>query len=37
LIGQLPADQRVLVELPSAAADVDTPDDLRNVRRRYRS
>jgi len=37
LIGQLPADQRVLVELPSAAADVDTPEDLHNVRRRYRS
>jgi molybdenum cofactor cytidylyltransferase len=37
LIGQLPADQRVLVELPSAAADVDTPDDLQAVRRRYRS
>jgi molybdenum cofactor cytidylyltransferase len=37
LIGQLPAEQRVLVELPSAAADVDTPDDLRNVRCRYRS
>jgi molybdenum cofactor cytidylyltransferase len=36
LIGQLPADQRVLVELPSAAADVDTPDDLRNVRRGFR-
>jgi molybdenum cofactor cytidylyltransferase len=37
LIGQLPAGQRVLTELPSAAADVDTPDDLQNVRRRYRS
>jgi molybdenum cofactor cytidylyltransferase len=37
LIGQLSADQRVLVELPSAAADVDTPEDLRNVRRRFRS
>ena len=37
LIGELPADQRVLVELPSAAADVDTPEDLRNARRRYRS
>jgi molybdenum cofactor cytidylyltransferase len=35
LIAQLPADQRVLVDLPSAAADVDTPDDLQNVRRRY--
>jgi len=37
LVGQLAADQRVLVELPSAAADVDTPEDLHNVRRRYRS
>jgi molybdenum cofactor cytidylyltransferase len=37
LIGQLPAGQRVLVELPSAAVDVDTPDDLHTVRRRYRS
>jgi molybdenum cofactor cytidylyltransferase len=37
LIGQLPADQRVLVELPSAAADVDTREDLHSVRRRYRS
>lgn len=36
-IGKLPADQRVLVELPSAAADVDTPRDLGNVRRRFRS
>jgi molybdenum cofactor cytidylyltransferase len=37
LIGQLPAGQRVLIELPSATADVDTPDDLQNARRRYRS
>ena len=37
LIGQLPADQRVLVELPSAAADVDTPEDLHQLRRRFRS
>ncbi|HTD72327.1 MAG TPA: nucleotidyltransferase family protein [Steroidobacteraceae bacterium] len=37
LVGQLAAEQRVLVELPSAAADVDTPEDLHNVRRRYRS
>jgi CTP:molybdopterin cytidylyltransferase MocA len=36
-IAQLPADLRVLVELPSAAADVDTPHDLRIVRRRYRA
>lgn len=37
LIGDLSAEQRVLVELPSAAADVDTPEDLNNARRRYRS
>jgi len=36
LVGQLAAEQRVLMELPSAAADVDTPEDLHNVRRRYR-
>jgi molybdenum cofactor cytidylyltransferase len=37
LVGQLAADQRVLVELPSAAADIDTPDDLHNARRRFPS
>jgi molybdenum cofactor cytidylyltransferase len=37
LVGHLAAEQRVLVELPSAAADVDTPEDLHNVRCRYRS
>ena len=36
LIGQLPSDSRVLVELPSAAQDVDTPQDLRCARRRFR-
>ena len=36
LIGQLPADRRVLVELPSAGWDVDTPQDLRDARRRFR-
>jgi molybdenum cofactor cytidylyltransferase len=36
LIGQLPADSRVLVDLPSAARDVDTPRDLRCARRRLR-
>lgn len=36
-IGQLPADQRLLIDLPSAAADVDTRYDLINVRRRFRS
>jgi molybdenum cofactor cytidylyltransferase len=35
LIGQLPADSRVLVELPSAIWDVDTPQDLRDSRRRF--
>jgi molybdenum cofactor cytidylyltransferase len=36
LIGQLPADGRVLVDLPSARWDVDTPQDLRDARRRFR-
>jgi len=36
LVGQLPAESRVLVEMPSAAQDVDTPQDLRNARRRFR-
>jgi len=36
IAGQLPADSRVLVEMPSAAQDVDTPQDLRNARRRFR-
>ncbi|HMH29462.1 MAG TPA: nucleotidyltransferase family protein [Steroidobacteraceae bacterium] len=35
-IGQLPADSRVLVDLPSASWDVDTPQDLREARRRFR-
>jgi molybdenum cofactor cytidylyltransferase len=35
LIRQLPADRRVLVELPSAAGDIDTPQDLREARRRF--
>jgi molybdenum cofactor cytidylyltransferase len=35
LIGRLPADSRVLVELPSAAWDVDTPQDLKDARRRF--
>jgi molybdenum cofactor cytidylyltransferase len=37
LIGQLPADSRVLVEMPSAVWDVDTPLDLRDARRRFRA
>jgi molybdenum cofactor cytidylyltransferase len=36
LIGQLPADSRVLVELPSAFWDVDTPQDLKDARFRFR-
>jgi molybdenum cofactor cytidylyltransferase len=36
LVEQLPADRRVLVEMPSAAQDVDTPQDLKNARRRFR-
>jgi molybdenum cofactor cytidylyltransferase len=36
LIGQLPTDSRVLVELPSAAWDVDTAQDLRDARHRFR-
>jgi len=36
LIGQLPADSRTVVEMPSAAWDVDTPQDLQDARRRFR-
>jgi molybdenum cofactor cytidylyltransferase len=36
LIGQLSAESRVLVELPSAGWDVDTPQDLKDARRRFR-
>jgi molybdenum cofactor cytidylyltransferase len=35
-VAQLPADSRVLVDLPSAGWDVDTPQDLRDARRRFR-
>jgi molybdenum cofactor cytidylyltransferase len=35
-IGQLPADNRIFVDLPSASWDVDTPQDLRLARRRFR-
>jgi molybdenum cofactor cytidylyltransferase len=35
-IGRLPANSRVLVDLPSASWDVDTPQDLREARRRFR-
>jgi len=36
LVGGLPAPQRVLLNLPSAALDVDTPQDLCAARRRLR-
>jgi molybdenum cofactor cytidylyltransferase len=36
LVEGLPAQQRVLLDLPSAALDVDTPLDLRAARRRLR-
>jgi molybdenum cofactor cytidylyltransferase len=36
LVNGLPATQRVLLNLPSAALDVDTPQDLRAARRRLR-
>ena len=37
VVSALPARQRQLLELPSAAADVDTPKDLRSARRRLHS
>jgi molybdenum cofactor cytidylyltransferase len=36
LIGELNPDSRTLIELPSAVWDVDTPQDLRDARRRFR-
>ena len=36
LIGQLPDDARVLVDMPSAARDIDTPLELKKARRRFR-
>jgi molybdenum cofactor cytidylyltransferase len=36
LIARLPAASRVLVELPSAALDIDTPQDLKAARRSFR-
>lgn len=36
LIRRLPAAHRILVDMPSAAADVDTPQDLKDARRRFR-
>jgi molybdenum cofactor cytidylyltransferase len=37
LVGALPASQRILVDLPSAAMDVDTRQDLSNARHRWRN
>jgi molybdenum cofactor cytidylyltransferase len=37
LVSGLPGDERVLLNLPSAARDVDTPQDLRDARRRLRA
>jgi molybdenum cofactor cytidylyltransferase len=37
LVNGLPEDELELVELPSAALDVDTPEDLRRARRRLRA
>jgi molybdenum cofactor cytidylyltransferase len=36
LTSQLPDEARVLVEMPSAAADIDTPQDLKEARQRFR-
>jgi len=36
LVNRLPAGQRRLVDLPSAAFDIDTPQDLKTARRRLR-
>jgi molybdenum cofactor cytidylyltransferase len=36
LIAQLPAHSRVLVDMPSAASDIDTPQDLKAARRIFR-
>jgi molybdenum cofactor cytidylyltransferase len=36
LIAQLPAESRVLVDMPSAASDIDTPKDLEAARRNFR-
>jgi len=36
LVNRLPAEQRVLVDLRSAAFDIDTPEDLQAARRRLR-
>jgi molybdenum cofactor cytidylyltransferase len=36
LVGELPEDSRVLVKVPSAGWDVDTPKNLQDARRRFR-
>jgi molybdenum cofactor cytidylyltransferase len=36
LVARLPAEHRVLVDLPSASFDIDTPADLQAARRRFR-
>jgi molybdenum cofactor cytidylyltransferase len=36
LLAQLPAADRVLVDMPSAASDIDTPQDLKAARRSFR-
>jgi molybdenum cofactor cytidylyltransferase len=36
LLAQLPAASRVLVDMPSAASDIDTPQDLKAARRSFR-
>jgi molybdenum cofactor cytidylyltransferase len=36
LLAQLPAANRVLVDIPSAASDIDTPQDLNAARRSFR-
>jgi molybdenum cofactor cytidylyltransferase len=36
LIAQLPVESRVLIDLPSAAVDIDTPQDLQAARRSWR-
>ena len=37
LIAQLPPENRMLIDIPSAATDIDTPEDLRAARRSFRS
>jgi GTP:adenosylcobinamide-phosphate guanylyltransferase len=36
LVTRLPSEQRVLIDLPSAAFDIDTPEDLQTARHRLR-